>query len=113
MSQQKKQDIPVTAATPTPVKPVTETAKPYVSPSKNKSFQDLPFLFDKQNYFLMAVGLVVIILGYILMSGGRSADPNVFDSDALFSFTRITLAPFLIAIGLGIEGYAIMKKPSK
>jgi len=95
-----------------PSKPIPETPRPIINSSKNKSFQGLPFLFDKQNYILMGVGLAVIILGYGLMSGGRSADPNVFDADALYSFRRITLAPVLILIGLVIEGYAIMKKPS-
>ena len=73
--------------------------------------QKATFLFDKQNYILMFIGLGVIILGYILMSGGKSADPNVFDDKAIYSFTRITLAPILVILGLVIEGYAIMKKP--
>ena len=94
------------------VKTATETIKASIPTSKSKSFQGLPFLFDKQNYLLMAIGLVVIIVGYMLMSGGRSADPNVFDANSLYSFRRITLAPFMIIIGLGIEGYAIMEKPS-
>ena len=96
----------------TPSKPVTETPRPVTHTSKNKSFQGLPFLFDKQNYILMGVGLAVIIIGYMMMSGGRSMDPNIFDADGLYSFRRITLAPVLILIGLVIEGYAIMKKPS-
>lgn len=109
MSTPKKQETaaPV-SSTPKP----TETVKPTPSAPANKNFQGLPFLFDKQNYMLMGAGLVVIILGYMLMSGGRSADPNVFDADALYSFRRITLAPILIVIGLIIEGYAIMRRPS-
>lgn len=70
------------------------------------------FLFGKENYILMGVGLAVIIIGYVLMSGGKSADPNVFDEKEIYSFTRITLAPMLVLIGLLIEGYAIMKKPA-
>ena len=94
------------------VKQAPEPVKTSFTPSNKKSFQGLPFLFEKQNYLLMAIGLVVIIVGYMLMSGGRSADPNVFDADSLYSFRRITLAPILILVGLGIDGYAIMKKPS-
>ncbi len=50
-------------------------------------------------------------LGLILMAGGKSADPNVFNPDEIYSFTRITLAPILILIGLGMEAYAIFRKP--
>lgn len=60
----------------------------------------------------MAIGLAVIIVGYVLMSGGKSKDPNVFDEKEIYSFTRITLAPILVLLGLAIEGYAIMKRPS-
>ncbi len=109
MSTQKTSD-PKVAAT-TPVKPA-ESVRTSSNTLKNKSFQGLPFLFDKQNYMWMAIGLVVIIAGYAMMSGGRSADPNVFDGEGLYSFRRITLAPIMIIVGLAIEGYAIMKKPS-
>lgn len=109
MSTPKKQD---TAAPLSGQPKPTEAVKPSTAGQANKTFQGLPFLFDKQNYLLMAAGLVVIIIGYLLMSGGRSADPNVFDADALYSFRRITLAPILIVIGLIIEGYAIMRRPS-
>ena len=70
------------------------------------------FLFGKENYLLMGVGLAVIIVGYFLMSGGKSQDPNVFNEKEIYSFARITLAPLLVLLGLLIEGYAIMKKPS-
>lgn len=101
-----------TAAPASPAQKPADAVKPGATGQANKNFQGLPFLFDKQNYLLMAAGLVVIILGYVLMSGGRSEDPNVFDADALYSFRRITLAPILIIIGLIIEGYAIMRRPS-
>lgn len=69
------------------------------------------FLFGKENYMLMGLGLVFIIIGYLLMSGGKSADPNVFNESEIYSFRRITLAPIMVLLGLFIEGYAIMKKP--
>ncbi|MDA3910018.1 MAG: DUF3098 domain-containing protein [Bacteroidales bacterium] len=78
---------------------------------KKKDTQKPVFAFDKQNYILMIVGFVIIVLGYILMSGGAADDPAVF-SDAIFNFRRITLAPILIVIGFGIEIYAILKKPT-
>jgi hypothetical protein len=68
-------------------------------------------IFEKQNYMFMAIGAAVIILGFLLMIGGNSADPNVFTKDEVYSFRRITLAPILIIAGLIIEIYAIMKKP--
>jgi hypothetical protein len=68
-------------------------------------------LFDKQNLWLMLLGVGVIALGMLLMVGGRSADPNTFNYDEVYSTRRITIAPILIIIGLGIEIYAIFKKP--
>ncbi|MEA1875111.1 MAG: DUF3098 domain-containing protein [Bacteroidota bacterium] len=79
--------------------------------NKNKENQKPVFAFDKQNYIIMIVGFVIILLGYILMSGGKADDPAVF-SDAIFNFRRLTLAPILIVIGFGIEIYAILKKPA-
>ncbi|HMN32566.1 MAG: DUF3098 domain-containing protein [Chitinophagaceae bacterium] len=70
------------------------------------------FLFDKTNYIIMFIGLGIIILGFLLMSGGKSPDPNVFDEKEIYSTTRITIAPILVLLGLALEGYAIMKKPT-
>lgn len=67
-------------------------------------------LFSKENYLLMVVGGIIILLGIILMSGGKSADPNVFDKSQVYSKTRITVAPILIMLGLCVEIYAIFKK---
>jgi len=68
-------------------------------------------IFTKQNYMWMAIGAAVIVLGFLLMIGGKNADPNVFNKDDVYSFRRITLAPILIIAGLVMEIYAIMKKP--
>ena len=67
-------------------------------------------LFGKTNYLLMIAGAVVIALGMILMGGGKSADPNVFDPNEVYSTTRLTIAPILIVLGLILEVYAIFKK---
>jgi hypothetical protein len=61
----------------------------------------------------MLIGLAVIVLGYLLMSGGKSEDPNVFSAKEIYNFRRITLAPFLIVAGFVIEIFAIMKKSKK
>lgn len=68
------------------------------------------FAFGKQNYKLLLIGLVLILVGFLLMIGGGSDDPNVF-SDKIFNFRRITLAPILVLAGYVVEIYAIMKKP--
>ena len=68
-------------------------------------------LFGKENYMWMLAGIVVIILGFILMAGGKSADPKVFDPKEVYSTTRITIAPLLIIIGFILEIVGIMKKP--
>jgi hypothetical protein len=67
-------------------------------------------LFGKTNYLIMIAGAVVIALGMILMAGGKSADPNVFDPNEVYSTTRLTVAPVLIVLGLVLEVYAIFKK---
>ena len=75
------------------------------------------FIFSKKNYRLMIIGLGIIVLGFILMIGGGSKDPDVFNPD-IFNFRRIRLAPALVLIGFGIEIAAILrsfknnKKPS-
>lgn len=70
-----------------------------------------PSLFDKQNLWLMLLGVGVIAIGMILMVGGNSKDPGTFNYDEVYSATRISVAPILIIIGLVIEIYAIFKKP--
>jgi len=70
-----------------------------------------PGFFHKDNYIWMLAGLVVILIGMLVMSGGKSTNPNVFDQKEVYSTTRITIAPLLIVIGLGLEVFAIFKKP--
>ena len=67
-------------------------------------------LFGKENFMWMAIGGIVIIAGILLMSGGKSPDPNVFSDNEVYSTRRITIAPILIIAGFIIEIYAIMKK---
>ena len=68
------------------------------------------FLFEKGNYKILFIGIAVIALGFILMSGGGSENPKVFNEAELFSFRRIRLAPTLVLIGFGITIYSIFKK---
>lgn len=59
----------------------------------------------------MAIGGVVMIIGLLLMAGGKSEDPTVFDYNEVYSTRRITIAPIVLMLGLLIEMYAIMRKP--
>lgn len=59
----------------------------------------------------MAIGVALIIIGFLLMSGGGDGDPLAFDAERLYSFRRITLAPIVVLAGFGLEIYAIMKRP--
>ncbi|HLV39463.1 DUF3098 domain-containing protein [Xanthomarina sp.] len=79
---------------------------------KRKEHVGNTFVFGKKNYKFMLIGLAFIAVGFILMSGGGSDDPNVFSPD-IFSFRRIRLAPTLVLIGFGIQVYAILLKSKK
>ena len=70
------------------------------------------FTFGKKNYQLLIAGVIVMAIGFILMSGGGSDNPNVF-SDAIFNKQRLTIAPILILSGLIIEVFAILYKPKE
>jgi hypothetical protein len=92
----------------------TIKTKKVITPSvqKSKTIENKPadFAFYRENYRLMIIGLVLIFLGFLLMIGGGSSDPNVF-SYKMFSFRRITLSPLLILLGYVIEIFAILRKP--
>ncbi|GHV36723.1 membrane protein [Bacteroidia bacterium] len=74
-------------------------------PEKKRLFD---FAFGKINYIIMIAGLFVLLIGYLLMIGGKSTDPNVFDASQIFSTTRLTISPILIMLGFVIEIVAIM-----
>jgi len=74
--------------------------------------QKQEFLFDKINFKILLISIAVITLGFILMSGGGSDNPAVFNED-VFSFRRIRLAPTLVLIGFGITIFSILKNPKK
>lgn len=82
-----------------------------MSEKKQVTTANTSSLFDKQNLWLMLLGVGIIAIGMLLMVGGRSKDPNTFNYDEVYSTLRISVAPVLIIIGLGIEIYAIFKKP--
>jgi hypothetical protein len=81
------------------------------APRKEKA--GMGSLFTKANYNLMIIGAVVMALGFILMAGGGSEDPNVFNPDEIYGTRRITIAPIVILAGLVIEIIAIFREPKQ
>jgi hypothetical protein len=93
-------------------KKVPPTRKATAPSAAEKKAKKTPaFAIDRRNYKYIAIGFGVMILGFLCMLGGGSKDPNLFDGDKLFSFTRITLSTILVVAGFVIEVYAIMKRP--
>ncbi|MGH2565730.1 MAG: DUF3098 domain-containing protein [Ginsengibacter sp.] len=85
--------------------PVTTAKTPGVPSSEGN------ILFTKDNYKWMLIGLVIVALGFFLMAGGKSSNPDAFNDNDIYSPIRITVAPILIVAGLLVEIFAIMKKP--
>lgn len=79
---------------------------------KNDKKEKLNFALGRENYKLLAIGFAIIIIGFLLMLGGKSENPNEFSED-IFSFRRITLAPIVVLAGFIFEIWAIMKKPKE
>lgn len=80
--------------------------------TKNDNKEKPNFALRPENYKLMAIGFAIIVIGFLLMIGGKSPSPDKF-SDDIFSFRRITLAPIVVLAGFIFEIWAIMKKPGK
>ena len=78
--------------------------------SKKETEKKFQMALDKENYKLLAIAFVIVVLGFILMIGGGSDDPKVFN-EAIYGFQRITLAPIVVLFGFLFAIYAIMKKP--
>ena len=79
---------------------------------KGDQNEKLNFALGRENYKLLAIGFVIIVIGFLLMIGGKAESPDVFSED-IFSFRRITLAPMVVLAGFIFEIYAIMKKPKE
>jgi hypothetical protein len=92
---------------------VKEPPKPVKTPSpqsrSTKEKAQIDFAFGRINYSLMFAGMGLMLFGYILMSGGGSDDPNVFNPE-VFSHRRITVAPILVLSGLVVLVFSIIKK---
>ncbi|MBS1567793.1 MAG: DUF3098 domain-containing protein [Bacteroidetes bacterium] len=84
-----------------------------MSEKKQVTTQPAPAMFSRENYMWMIAGIVIIALGMLLMSGGKSDNPNEFNQKEVYSTTRITIAPLLIVIGLGIQIVGLLKNPKQ
>jgi uncharacterized membrane protein len=86
-----------------------------VAKSKEKSTKNevtpIGLAFGRENYMIILGGVVMLIIGYLLMTGGGSDDPNVFNAEELFSTRRITVAPIVLLLGFVVVLYGIMRKP--
>jgi hypothetical protein len=80
--------------------------------TRKEKKDEMNFALGRENYRLMAIGFAIIVLGFILMLGGKSESPDVFNED-IFSFRRVTLAPMVVLAGFVFEIYAIMKRPKE
>jgi hypothetical protein len=91
--------------------PASKTAVPASKPkaAAARIHSNTP-LFGKENYRWMLIGIALVALGLILMGGGKSPDPNVFNKDEVYSVRRITIAPILILAGFVVEIFAIFRK---
>jgi len=78
---------------------------------RKEEAKNTSFIFERKNYKFMIVGAAFIALGFILMAGGGSDDPNIFNPE-IYNWRRIRLAPAFILIGFGFEVYAILLNPS-
>lgn len=74
------------------------------------SSKDVDFAIGKENFKYIAIGVGILVVGFLLMAGGKSDDPNVFNPQ-IFSFRRITLAPIIVVGGFMFIIWAIMKRP--
>jgi len=85
--------------------------KTITAPAAKKERSGIGNLFEKTNFKWMLIGAAVMILGFLLMAGGRSDDPNVFNVREVYGVRRITIAPIVILAGLVIELVAIFRQP--
>ena len=76
------------------------------------SEQKSHFVFGKKNYTTIIIGFVIVLIGFVMMSGGKSDNPEEFHPEEIFSARRITYAPITVLIGFTIIGIGIMIKPS-
>jgi len=90
----------------------TKKQKTTIQQKATKKEHQFGFVFGKTNLYIMFAGIALLVLGYILMVGGKSNDPTIFN-DAIFNTQRLVVAPILLTIGFIAELFAIMYRPRK
>ncbi|PPK86380.1 Protein of unknown function (DUF3098) [Neolewinella xylanilytica] len=115
MSKRKKQNTRPSTPSAPEEEPVRVAAKPKVKarPSARTHPTETvahPLIFGRDTYYWLGGGFLLIVIGFLLMTGGRGEDPTVFDEGVIYSWRKITLAPMIILAGLGVVTYAIFKK---
>ena len=85
-------------------------ANPKSQPQKSNTPKQVSFLFHRENYIILFVGIAILIIGYLLMSGGQQ-QPNEYKTEEIYSFRRITLAPIVVIVGYLVVLYSLLKKP--
>ncbi len=101
--QQPKAAVPTRAQTTTPA--AAKSSGPSVFGQRNDAL-----IFGRETYKWMLIGLGIMAVGFLCMSGGSMPSPDVWDESIIYSTTRTVIAPFLIMVGLGVQVYAIFKK---
>ena len=111
MSKRKKQKIRPGTQPETAAEPVRTVARPKTRPiTEPKVRSERPLIFGKETYLWLGGGFLLVVIGFLLMTGGRGPDPTVFDKTVIYSWRKITLAPIIILAGLGVVTFAIFKK---
>ncbi|NJB85249.1 hypothetical protein GGR26_000994 [Lewinella marina] len=111
MSKRKKQKSRSDSAPAPAAESVRVVAKPKTNAvPRSAARPDNALVFGRDTYLWLGGGFLLIVIGFLLMTGGRGDDPTVFDESVIYSWRKITLAPIIILSGLGVVTYAIFKK---
>lgn len=118
--QQQQQRRPAQTPAPRTQGPAPKRPAPPPAPARRAekrerfvSASDRAFIYTRENFILMGIGLGLVLLGLALMGGGAMPDPKVWEPERIYSFRRITLAPLMMVAGFVVVGYAIFKKPNR
>lgn len=112
MSSQKpnKKKVVVTSGSTNNKKSVAASPRKSTKTKSTANSQSVEMVFGRENFIWMGAGILLIVIGLALMTGGAMPSPDVWDDSIIYSFRRSVLAPFCMVAGLGLEIYGIFKK---
>lgn len=87
---------------------VSRSASSYIR--KRSQAEPVEFFFKKKNFIIVAVGLVLMLIGFLLMLGGSMPTPEVWDDSIIYNKRIVVLAPIILLTGLGVVAYSIFKR---